>query len=157
MSGLYGSLSVALSALLAEQGAMEAAANNVANVNTPGFSRQRPVIVPGEPVVVGSLSFGTGVYLQRMQSLRDPILELRLHEETQQQGYTNALVSGMNQVEVMFNSTGADLGSAITHFFASLNQLSTDPASTPMRQSVLTAAGNLAAAFQNSAKNPVSY
>src|SRR5678815_3317107 len=92
MSGLYGSLSVALSALLAEQGAMEAAANNVANVNTPGFSRQRPVIVPGEPVVVGSLSFGTGVYLQRMQSLRDPILELRLHEETQQQGYTNALV-----------------------------------------------------------------
>ena len=153
MSGLYGSLSVALSALLAEQGAMEAAANNVANVNTPGFSRQRPVIVPGEPVVVGSLSFGTGVYLQRMQSLRDPILELRLHEETQQQGYTNALVSGMNQVEVMFNSTGADLGSAITHFFASLNQLSTDPASTPMRQSVLTAAGNLAAAFQNSAKN----
>jgi len=153
MSGLYGSLTVALSALRVEQGAMEAAANNVANVNTPGFSRLRPVIVPGEPVVVGSLSFGTGVVLERMQSLRDPILELRLHEETQQQGYTNALVDGMRQVEVMFSSTGSDLGSSITKFFNSLNQLSTDPGSTPLRQSVLTAAGNLTDAFRNGSKN----
>jgi hypothetical protein len=90
MSGLYGSLSIALSALITNQQALETSANNVANVNTPGFSRQRPVLVANDPVVLGRLSFGTGVTLQKFESLRDPILELRLNQETQNQGQLDA-------------------------------------------------------------------
>jgi hypothetical protein len=90
MSGLYGSLSIALSALITNQQALETSANNVANVNTPGFSRQRPVLVANDPVVLGRLSFGTGVTLQKFESLRDPILELRLNQETQNQGELDA-------------------------------------------------------------------
>ena len=44
MSGLYGSLSAALSALFVSQQSLETSANNVANANTPGYSRQRPVL-----------------------------------------------------------------------------------------------------------------
>ena len=36
MSSLNASMATALSGLIAEQGAMEASTNNVANVNTPG-------------------------------------------------------------------------------------------------------------------------
>jgi flagellar hook-associated protein FlgK len=36
MSSLYGAMSIATGALGAEQGALEATTNNVANVNTPG-------------------------------------------------------------------------------------------------------------------------
>ena len=85
MSGLLGSLSTALSSLIASQQALETSANNVANVNTPGFSRQRPVMIAGDPVVLGRLSFGTGVVMQKLESLRDPILELRLNQESQTQ------------------------------------------------------------------------
>ena len=70
MSGLYGSLSIALSALITDQQALETSANNVANVNTPGFSRQRPVLVANDPVVLGRLSFGTGVTLQKFEPPR---------------------------------------------------------------------------------------
>lgn len=153
MGGLYGSLSVALSALLSQQQALQTSANNVSNANTPGFSRQRPVLVPGDPVVIGRLSFGTGVVLEKLQSLRDPILELRLHQETQEQGRLDANLGALQQLEVMFSGTDSGIGDAISKFFDSLQQLSTDPGNPSLRQGVLTAAGNLASSFNTTANN----
>ena len=54
MSSLNASLAIALSALDAEQGALAATTNNVANVNTPGYSREVPVLSTNDPVVIGS-------------------------------------------------------------------------------------------------------
>ncbi len=154
MSGLFGSLSIAVGALLAEQTAQEVTANNVANANTPGYSRQRPDFVTKDPVVLGNLTLGTGVLLQKIESLRDPILELRIHEETQQHGSLDAFVSSMQQVEVMFNNqSSGDLGQLFSNFFGSLQQLSTDPGSLALRQGVLTTAGNLANGFHTMNNN----
>jgi len=92
MSSLIGIMSIATGALGAEQGALDATTNNVANVNIPGYSRLQPVLTESEPVTVGSLTYGTGVSLEKLQSLRDPILQLRIEEETQQQGQLNAAI-----------------------------------------------------------------
>jgi flagellar hook-associated protein 1 FlgK len=151
MSGLFGSLSVALSGLAAEQAALEVTANNVANVNTPGYSRQTPQLAAGDPIVSGNLTLGTGVVLQGIESLRDPILELQLSQEMQDQGRLNTALNALQQMQVPFSSTTGDIGSSISSFFDSLNQLSTDPSNSADRQSVLTAAGNLATAFQTTA------
>ena len=153
MSSLFGTLSIAVGGLLAEQGALDLTTNNVANASTPGYSRQRPVMLEGDPVPVGPLLFGSGVVLQAVQSVRDPILELRLNEETQQQSQLDTMVSAMQQIEVMFSGSTGDIGSQITNFFSSLQQLSTNPASTSARQGVLTAANNLAAAFRSTVNN----
>jgi len=147
VSSLNASLSTALSGLMAEQGAMEATSNNVANVNTPGYSRQVPVLVTGDPVVEDRITFGTGVDLKRIESARDPILEGQIQQQTQTQGQLSALVSALSQTESNFSSTGGDIGTAISAFFDSINQLSTSPADLSLRQNVLTAAGNLATAF----------
>lgn len=153
MGSLLGSLSIATGALGAEQGAMDATTNNVANVNTPGYSRLQPVLVETDPIQIGSITYGTGVSLEKLQSLRDPILQTRIQEETQQQGQLNAFVTAMQQAQVQFESNGSDIGSEISSFFSSLNQLSTDPTNLSLRQGVLTAAGNLARAFNNTADN----
>jgi flagellar hook-associated protein 1 len=153
MSGLYGSLSVALSSLMASQQALETTANNVANANTPGFSRQRPVLVPGDPVLEENLSFGTGVALQRIESLRDPILEIQLNQETQQQSKLNTSLGALQQMQTMFSSASSGIGADITNFFNSLQQLSPDPSNLSLRQAVLTAAGNLATDFNTTANN----
>ena len=154
MPGLFDTLSIAVGALLAEQSAQNVTANNVANANTPGYSRQRPIFVASDPVVMGPLTMGTGVQLLKIESMRDPILQLRIHDETQQQGNLDALVSSMQQVEVMFNnSSGGDLGTLMSKFFSSLQQLSTDPGSLALRQAVLTAGSNLANGFKTTANN----
>ena len=118
MSSLFGTMSIATGALAAEQGAMEATTNNVANVNTPGYSRQQAILVANQPIVVDSISYGTGVSLEKLQSLRDPILQVRIQEETQQQGQLNAFVSAMQQAQVQFTSNTADIGTQISNFFS---------------------------------------
>ncbi len=154
MGGLNATLATAISALMADQGALDVTTNNVANANTPGYSRQRAVLTENTPVVIGPLTFGTGVNLQQVQSVRDPILQLRIDQETQQQGSLNSSVTSLQQIEVMFNSaSGSDIGAQLSNFFGSVQQLSTDPASLSLRQGVLTAAGNLAKAFNNTANN----
>jgi flagellar hook-associated protein 1 len=153
MSSLSASLAIALSGLNADQGAMEATTNNVANVNTPGYSREVPDLVASDPIVEPPLTFGTGVTLQSIQSIRDPILENQIQQETQTQGQLNALVSALSQAQVSFTSNSGDIGTAISNFFDSVNQLATSPTDLSLRQGVLTAADNLATAFNNTANN----
>jgi len=153
MSGLNGSLSIALSALLVSQQELETSANNVANANTPGFSRQRPDLAPGDPVDIGGFTIGTGVALQKLESLRDSILELRIAQETQNQGRLDSTLGALQQLQVGFSGTNSGIGDAVTKFFDSIQQLSTDPTSLPLRQGVLTAARNLATNFNTEANN----
>jgi flagellar hook-associated protein 1 FlgK len=153
MPGLYGTMSIATGALAAEQGALDTTTNNVANANTPGYSRLRPILRENDPVVIGAVTYGMGISLSKLQSLRDPILQRRIEEETQQQGQLNALVSAMQQAQVQFTTNSSDIGSQISNFFSSLDRLSTDPTNLALRQGVLTAANNLASAFNNTANN----
>ena len=153
MSNLTGAMSIAIGALLTDQAALQTTSNNIANVNTPGYSRQRPIMVEADPVVFGSLTFGNGVVLQKIESLRDAILELRLHGETQQQSRLDAVVSAMRQVEPMFSGSSGDIGDQLSKFFNSIQELSTDPSSPARRQGVLTAANNLANAFRTVSGN----
>jgi flagellar hook-associated protein 1 len=154
MSGLSGTLSIALSALQAAQSSLAVTTNNVANANTPGYTRQRAVLTESPPVLMAPLTFGTGVTLEDIQSLRDPILQVRIQQETQQQGQLGAFVGAMQQAQVMFNSSsGDDIGSQLSNFFSSISQLSSDPSNLALRQGVLTASTTLANAFHTTAAN----
>jgi flagellar hook-associated protein 1 FlgK len=153
MSGLFGSLSIALTSLSVSQQEMAVTGNNVANANTPGYSREIPAATAGDPILIGSLSFGTGVLLQRIESLRDPILEIQLHQETQQQSKLSTELGHLQQIQTQFGSSNSGIGADITNFFNSLQQLSADPTNLALRQTVLTAAGNLATDFNTTARN----
>lgn len=152
MSGLNGALSIALSALAVSQQEIATTSNNVANANTPGYSRQRPVVTAGDPVTVGSLTFGTGVVLQKIESLRDPILEIQLNQATQQQSQLDTSLGQLQQLQTQFANTTSGIGADISNFFNSLQQLAPDPSNLALRQSVLTAAGKLAIDFNNTAQ-----
>jgi flagellar hook-associated protein 1 len=153
MSSLNASLATALSGLLTEQGALQVTTNNVANVNTPGYSREVPVLVSSDPVVVSPLTYGTGVTLQDVQSITDPILSSQIQQQTQAQGQYSALASALQQTQVNFTTSSNDIGTEISNFFDSINQLSTDPSDLSLRQGVLTAAGNLATSFNTTSNN----
>ena len=154
MSSLFGSLSIAVRSLLTQQAALETTSNNIANVNTPGFSRQRAVLTQEPPVQLGTLWFGTGVGVDRIESIRDRILELRLVQETQQQGKLETYLGALRQVEAYFNETeGAGLENALSGFFNALLELSANPSDFPLRQRVITAGQNLTRAFRQAARS----
>src|SRR5256885_11755440 len=133
---------------------LSATSNNIANVNTPGYSRQRPDLEETPPIQIGGLNFGTGVELKQVVSLRDSILDLRVNQETQQQGRLEGFLGSAQQIQSFFNeTTGTGLQGNLTAFFNSLSQLSTSPSDLNVRQSVLTAAQNLSTSFNQAATN----
>jgi flagellar hook-associated protein 1 len=154
MGTLSAGLNIALQSLLTEQGAIATTANNIANVNTPGYARQRPDIAETTPVEIGNLTFGTGVELQRVVSLRDSVIDLRVNQETQQQGKLTAFLDSGQQIQQLFNeAAGTGLQTPLTAFFNSLSKLSTNPSDVNVRQGVLTAAQNLSSAFNQASKS----
>src|SRR5271166_3659299 len=147
--------SIPLSGLDAASTAMSAIANNIANLNTPGYTRERPVLQEADPIIDNGIAYGTGVKLQGIESLRDSILELQIGNETQQQGQSQAYVNAMSQAQTLFPDDTSGIGQQISNFFQSLNSLSTDPSNLALRQSVLSAANSMASAF-NGAANQLS-
>jgi len=133
---------------------LSATSNDIANVNTPDFSRQRPDLEETPPIQIGGLTFGTGVQLKQVVSLRDSILDLRVNQETQLQGQLDGFLGPAQQIQSLFNETaGTGLQTNITAFFNSLSQLSTSPSDSNTRQAVLSAARNLATSFNQASVN----
>lgn len=154
MGSLTTSLNIAAQSLLTEQTAIQTTTNNIANVNTPGYSRQVTDFAENDPVDLGNLSLGSGVHVAQIRSLRSAVLDLRVNQETQQQGALDAFVSGGQQIQSLFNEPGGTgLQAPLTAFFNSVSQLSANPSDPNTRQGVLTAAQNLATAFNQSANN----
>jgi len=150
MPGLSTSMNIAVQALMADQGALDITSNNIANVNTPGYSRELAVFQEGPPVVEGNVAYGSGVTLAQFQSVRDQLLQLRIYEESGQQSNSQAQLSALNQIQTDFADPSQGVGGALTAFFDSLSQLSTNPTDSSARQQVLTAANSLASAFHQS-------
>ena len=155
MSSIYGTLNVALQSLQAQQAGLDTVTNNIANINTPGYSRQRANLAELAPLEAGGP--GNGVSVASIQSIRDNVLELRLTRETQTQAGLTSYLSAAQQAQTQFiDSQGTGIQSALSGFFSSLQQLSTDPANLPARQSVLLAAQNLAQVFNGTASSLTS-
>ena len=102
---------------------------------------------------IGSLSVGTGVALQKIESLRDPMLQIQINQATQQNSALNASLTQLQQIQTQFASDSSGIGADISNFFNSLQQLSPDPSDLTLRQGVLTAADTLATDFNNAAQN----
>jgi flagellar hook-associated protein 1 FlgK len=160
MGTLTSLLNISSEALLADQVALNATANNVANQNTPGYTDEVVNFQSGDAVSLSGGSQSAGV-TATVVSQRDRVLEQRVQQQTQVQSQSSALQSALQQVENIFglssSSTSAgstQLGTDMNSFFSSLSALASSPSDTT-QQAVLSAATTLAGDF-NSASNQLS-
>ncbi len=70
-----GLLSIARSALLAQQTTMQVISQNIANAETPGYSRQEAVLQATPPLRFSYGSVGTGVNVETVVRKRDILLD----------------------------------------------------------------------------------
>ena len=126
---------------------MNVTTNNIANVNTPGYSRQVAVLNEAPTFQETGVTFGGGVTLEQFQSVRDELLQLRIYEEPNNRAIRKPSSIPLSQIEGIFSDPTQGVGGALSAFFNSLSQLSTNPTDTNARQAVLTSANNLANSF----------
>jgi flagellar hook-associated protein 1 len=88
--------------------------------------------------------------------VRDQVLTLQIAEQTTQQSGAQTQLDSLQQVQALFSQPTEGIGSDITAFFNSLSQLSTNPSDGSQRSAVITAAQNLATAFNQTAQTLTS-
>jgi flagellar hook-associated protein 1 FlgK len=143
MSGLGTALNTALTALQANQIGLTVVSNNIANVNTPGYSRQR-VLMQESPSIGDYIRVGTGVEVVGTEALRDQIVERRLWNETSAKAGSDMTQQSLSDIEGLFNEAGnTGLLPLISNFYNSFQKLSTSPTSPEMRQQVVSSAQSL--------------
>lgn len=143
MSSLGSLLNTALTSLQANQVGLSVVSNNIANVNTPGFSRQRVLMREG-PVVGGHIPVGSGVEVFGTEAFRDQLIERRLWNETSSKSAGDLTHQSLSDIEMVFNESGnTGLLPLISSFFNSFQKLSANPSSTDLRQQVTTSAASL--------------
>lgn len=152
MYGLTSILSTASEALNAETGAIAVTNNNIANVNTAGYSRQT-VNLSAASLGGGGALQDDGVTFGGFSSVRDQVLQLAITQKTSDAGSLSAQSSAWSQIESAFSGTDAGLGAAVSTLFSSISALSTNPTDPAVRQTAYLSAGQLADAFHQAASS----
>jgi flagellar hook-associated protein 1 len=155
MSNIYGLLSIGQSALLTQQKAIDITGNNIANVNTPGYSRQRLNIKQNSPVRMDGQTMSTGVTADTgIQRFYDQFLGAQLNGENENLGRWEAQNQALERAELMFDdSEGNGLSSAMSAFWNSWQDLSNNPSGVAERTSLTSAGQYLATAFNQTYNN----
>ena len=149
MSSLNATLSMATEALSAQELELQVTNNNIANADTAGYTRETVNLAESDPLEEGSLSVGTGVTVEGIQSLSDSLLTMRIQQQTSDESSATAQVNALNEVQTLFPSSGTSVSSAMSAFYTSLSALSTDPSDSADRQTVISDAQTLVQQFNS--------
>jgi flagellar hook-associated protein 1 FlgK len=155
MSNIYGLLSIGQSALLTQQKAIDITGNNIANVNTPGYSRQRLNIQQNSPVRMDGQTMSTGVTADTgIQRFYDQFLGAQLNGENENLGRWEAQKQALERAELMFDdSESSGLSSAMSGFWNAWQDMSNNPSGVAERTSLISAGQYLATTFNQTYNN----
>ena len=144
MSDILGISSGAISAY---QRALSTVSNNIANVNTEGYSRQDVVLKDSAPKKLASMYVGTGVMLQNIRRQYDEFAESNLRNSNSDYSAQTPMVDYTKRVMDIMGDKSIGLSSALDDFFNAAGSLSADPASTVLRTSFLRSAEGVTSRF----------
>ena len=149
MAGLFEGLELGKRALIAHQYGLTTAGHNMANVNTPGYSRQRVNLSATDPMVTSVGRFGSGVRISSVLQVRDLFLTAQYRQGNDQLNRWSARQQAMNEVENVFQEPSDEgFNKTLDEFFAAWQTLSQNPESSAGRAAVREQASLAVNAFQ---------
>jgi len=115
--GISAAFEIGKSGLKLFQVAAEVTSENIANVNTPGYSRQRVVLQTAPPTTHNGFPLGTGVRVQTVERYYDSLLQKQLVNAGATSSYNSTKAEVLQQIEPVFNEIAQEgIGAAITKF-----------------------------------------
>ena len=142
-------LAIGSGAVNAYRQALSTTSNNIANVNTPGYSRRELRIGESFPVEEGVFSFGSGAQAEAVARAYDEFVERSLRDATSDLQANEPVIDYTNRIVDIMGTGAVSISSALDAFFNAAEQLSTDPRSAPLRTDFLNSAEILAGRFKD--------
>ena len=127
------SLETAIRAIRAQRQALHTIGHNIANVNTPGFSRQRAVLATTLP----QGSIGTGVKVETIQKIRDAVIDFYIRKENPTLNRWDTKNKILEEIETLFNEPSTTgISNIMNSFWDSWQDLANNPEDGAARANV---------------------
>jgi flagellar hook-associated protein 1 FlgK len=155
MASLFDALAMAKRSLMSQQWAQMITGHNISNVNTPGYSRQRPELEAfGRPLQVPGGLIGMGSDVIEITRMRNRYLDQQVLTEQQNNGFLQFQSMGLSQVETILGETsGGGLSGVLDEFWTSWSDVANDPENSAARVALQMKgqelSQNLNSVFQN--------
>lgn len=160
MASTFAAYYVARSGIQTAQYNLKVTGQNISNVNTDGYTRQRvdsyAVASTGSNMRYSNkadLGIGQGVESTGVSQLRDPFLDVRYRMEHAKTGKTETEISTLNDLESIFDEVSNDgINSQFTDLVKQLNTFAASPSDTSLENIVKNSSLLLTKAFNNAAE-----
>lgn len=145
-SSLFGMMNTSTTGMMINQSAINVTSNNISNVNTDGYTRQRAHIrTSGEIYYRGVGYLGTGAQIADINRIRDQHLETQIRNETSI--YKEYEVKGevLSEIEMVFNEpSDTGLNALLSKYWSAWEEVSKHPDNSTLKTSVVESAVSLA-------------
>lgn len=152
MSTLSSILNIGRSALQAQQKGISVTGNNIANVNTPGYTRQRAELQNGEAISDTPGQMGGGVKVASVRRMYDRFITGEVRGESQELGEWEARSQIQDRLEIVFNETEGDgLNKTMQEFWNVWQDLAGNPGGAVERSNLVSRAQDMTDRFRDMA------
>ena len=151
----FSGLNTAASGLLAHKRSIDVIGQNIANVNTPGYTRRSVILEAANSHQIAS-RYDTdfnwnnlGVDVAGVNRIRDAFLDTRARNEAQKSAGADRLAGILGSIEGVFpEPSDTAVGAQLASFWNAFSEAANNPTSLPARTAVLTQASSLVSTFQ---------
>ncbi len=152
MGGLLTALNAGKTSLSTNQKSIEIVGNNIANVNTEGYSRQRAELEQIPAVNFGDFFVGQGVTVSNVKRDYNIFISRQLQEKSIAFGEESGRSTPLTELERIFSISDESIASEMDRFFDAWQQLTTNPSGQVERDMVLQRGKLLGDAFRNTSE-----
>ncbi|MHC8298608.1 flagellar hook-associated protein FlgK [Pseudomonas sp. ZS1P83] len=145
-------LNIGMSGLAAGQSSLVTTGNNIANVDTAGYSRQQTVQGTKSSIQYGNVFIGTGTTLADVRRVYNGFLDSQLRTATSLNSEAASYQAQTTPLDATLSDTNTGLTGVLQKFFTSMQGVSTSATDDTSRQAVLSGAQALAARFNSVSK-----
>ena len=138
----------ALSGAIAAQASLNASSQNIANLQTKGYTRQGALLT-AVTAGYGAQGAGSGVKLSAMLRFSDSYKTQQMWRANAELGQRSQVQPYLTQLEQVMGDDKSSISNGVDNFFKSLNAVAEDPTSGPLRGQVVTAASALSESFNS--------
>jgi flagellar hook-associated protein 1 FlgK len=144
MSSLFSALNTASAALDVFSRALGTSQNNVANASTAGYAAQQANILP-----IDLSGDGAGTDYLSVTSSAGPLTDAAVQAASSQASSSQTQAQQLSPINQLFDITGTSgILAALQQFSTAFSSLAVTPNDPTLQAGALTAAGNVASAFQ---------
>ncbi len=145
---LFALLNTGLLGVYTHKLAMDVTAHNVANANTPGYSRQRPEVEAMPPIPMTTLTqpsyplqIGTGSRVRTITRVRDQFLDIQYRQVNNRYNFWDTMLSNLHFIEQLFSEPGENgIRYLYDMFWAGIQDVITDPTNVAAKQEMVSRA-----------------